>query len=493
MSFSPKAASLPMGGSAEHEVSRLLSHLPRSWLARAFPAATAVAALMIAALVGRFFADGHTTYAAALVLAVCYAPLVLLDFTVAFAIYVGILFVQDISALSIGPNSIGVLVLLGWAGTFINRSSRTARLRDHARLLLLLFLLAVWLAMTILFSSSAYAAENGLQNWLVAVLAFVVALTTPRKARDVAIIAIAFIAGAVASVLYGLASGAFSSAAISAGEAGRFTGGGGDPNVQAAGFLAAMFLCPGLWPMVRGKIARFCLVVAFVAITIGFFATQSRGGFISLAFAALVGIALLPEQRKRLIGLAGAACAGLGVVAAVNPAAVSRITDFSGGTSGRSDIWTVAWKIFNTHPAVGIGINNFQTVEPRYALQSGALKRADLITEVPHLVHNVYLQMLTEAGIIGFLIFLLVIAGCVRSSWFAARRFDAIGRTGYGDLARAILLAEIGMLSAQFFISDGEDLRLWILLGLGPALLSLARRSRPARKLTGELDQALQQ
>jgi len=240
-----------------------------------------------------------------------------------------------------------------------------------------------------------------------------------------------------------------------------------------------MFLCPGLWPVARSRVARVSLLLAFTSVAVGFFATQSRGGLISLAFAAAAGFVLLPRQRKRLLGLAGAASVGLGVIATVNPGAVSRITDFGGGSSGRTDIWAVAWKIFTDHHWVGIGLSNFQTVEPRYALRSGELKRADLITEAPHLVHNVYLQLLTETGAIGLLIFLCVIAGCLRASWLAARQFDMIGRLGYGDLARAVLMAEIGMLSAQFFISDGEDLRLWILLGLGPVLLSLARRTQP--------------
>jgi hypothetical protein len=34
-------------------------------------------------------------------------------------------------------------------------------------------------------------------------------------------------------------------------------------------------------------------------------------------------------------------------------------------------------------------------------------------------------------------------------------------------------MGTIGMLAAIFFISDGFDWRLWILLGLGPALLAL--------------------
>ena len=469
----------PFGGSAADGLPR-----PPGWVPRIPTPAIVAAALLIAAIAGRFFADGRMMYAAAIALGLCYGSLVLVNFTLAFALYVGVLFIQDISALSVIPNSMGVLILLGWIGMFITRSARTGVLREHSRLLLVLALFTVWLSLSVLWATNAYEAENGLQTWLLAALAFVVVLTALKSPRDVTIIATAFIGGAVASVIYGIATGALSAATAEAGEAGRFTGGGGDANVQAAGFLVAMFLCAGLWSLARSRVARLSLLVAFISVTIGFFATQSRGGFISLAFAAVTGFVLLPSQRKRLLGLAAAACVGLGVIAAANPGALVRITNFGGGTSGRSEIWTVAWKIFTDHPWVGIGLSNFQTVEPRYTLKSGAITRVELISEDPHLVHNVYLQLLTETGVVGALIFLVVIAGCLRASWLAAHQFDAIGRVRYGDLARAVLMAEIAMLSAQFFISDGEDWRLWILLGLGPVMLSLARRTQPTRDPT---------
>ena len=214
-------------------------------------------------------------YAAAIALGLCYGSLVLVNFTLAFALYVGVLFIQDISALSVIPNSMGVLILLGWIGMFITRSARTGVLREHSRLLLVLALFTVWLSLSVLWATNAYEAENGLQTWLLAALAFVVVLTALKSPRDVTIIATAFIGGAVASVIYGIATGALSAATAEAGEAGRFTGGGGDANVQAAGFLVAMFLCAGLWSLARSRVARLSLLVAFISVTIGFFATQS--------------------------------------------------------------------------------------------------------------------------------------------------------------------------------------------------------------------------
>jgi O-antigen ligase len=448
------------------------------------PAAITAIALVIAVIVGRFFADGRMTLGAALVLAVCFGPLAFLNLTMALAVYIAILFIQDTAALSVGPNSFGVLVLLGWAGTLITRTGRRAVIREQRRLLLVLASFALWLTLSLIWAGNTGDTAIALETWLLAIVAFVLTITVVRSPRDVAIVAIAFIVGAVVSVAFGVSTGALSAAATSTTETaatGRLTGGGGDPNVQAAGFMIAMFLCAGLWSLAGRRLPRIGLVLAFIVVAVGFFATQSRGGLIALAVATIVGLAVLPRQRKRLLGLAGAAGVGLGVIALANPTAISRMTDLGGGTSGRSDLWTVAWNIFNDHPWIGIGLSNFQVVEPRYTLISGPLSRVDLVAESPHLVHNVYLQLLTETGVVGLALFLILVGGCLRASWLAAERFDVSGLVGYGDLARATLMAEIAMLTAQFFISDGDDWRLWILLGLGPVLLSIARRAPPLR------------
>lgn len=460
-----------------------LDERPRSalWIPPIPPVAIVGLALLIGVVTGRFFGDGRVTLAAALVLGVYYGPLAFLDLTVALAVYVSILFVQDAAALSIGPNTVGVLVFLGWIGTLVTRTARPAVLREQSRLLLALLLFALWLTLSSLWASNPGNVGAGLKTWLIAILAFILTITTLRSPRDVAVIGVAFIIGAVISVTFGTASWALSPTAESVGEVtaqgGRFTGGGGDPNVQAAGFIVAMFLCAGFWGLARRRLARLGLLLAFIIVAIGFFATQSRGGLLALAVAAVAGLVVLPGQRKRLLGLTAAAGVGLGIVAFVNPSAITRMTDIGGGSSGRSDIWQVAWTIFKRHPLNGIGLNNFEAVEPHYTLNSGTLSRVELIVDKPHLVHNVYLQLLTETGIVGFVIFLVVIVASMRASWLAAKRFDASGHFGYGDLARAALMASIAMLAAQFFISDGDDWRLWILLALGPVLLSLARRS----------------
>ncbi len=490
MSSFPAPAGAPRWG-AEFESARSRSRQ----MPRIRTSLIVAAALLLAIVAGRFLADGRISYGLAIVVGVCVGPLAFLNVTLTLALYVAILFVGDAHSLGVGPNSVGVLLALGWAGTLVSRTARPVVLREQPRLLLAVALFALWLTLSLIWAASPPDTSIGLQNWLIAMLAFIITITTLQSPRAVAIVAVAFIVGAVISVAFGLASGGLSANAEVTGEVtaqgGRFTGGGGDPNVQAAGYLVAMFLCAGCWSLTRRRLAHAGLLLAFVITTVGFFATQSRGGLLALAFASIAGLALLPRQRKRLLGLTAAAGIGLAVVAAANPAAISRMTNFGGGSSGRDDLWHVAWTIFTQHHWIGIGLNNFEAVEPRYSLNSGALNRVELIAEHPHLVHNLYLQLLTETGVIGFGLFLLVIVTCLRASWLAARDFDAAGRKSYGDLARAALMAAIAMLATQVFISDGFDWRLWILLGTGPVLLSLARRARAEAPAQSEISRPM--
>jgi O-antigen ligase len=444
------------------------------------------AALVAALVVGRFIADGRIKYGLAIVVGSIYVPLVFFDLAAGLALWVAVLFFQDLSVLSFGPNAMGVLVALGWIGALLSRRGMVPALRQHRGLLLMVALFCLWLSLTIAWADRAGPAAQESGYWWLAALAFVIVLTSLHTARDVRVVALAFVIGAVGSVLIGLASGGLTANVDSVGQTavqGRFTGGGGDPNVQAAGYVAAMFLTIGLLSVYRRAAARAWLLLAFMLVTIGFIATQSRGGLVALVIATIAALILSPRQRGRILGLVAVAGVAVVVLLAVQPGALSRIVDLGGGSSGRSDLWTVAGDVFSGHPIVGVGAGNFVVVEATYVLQPGSISRIQYLTSVPHLVHNTYLQLLAETGIVGCALFLMVIAGCLRTGWRAIKRFEDEGQVEYAEVTRAVLTGTVGMLTTLIFISDGDDLRLWVLLALLPVLGTLASQTRPSERL----------
>lgn len=435
------------------------------------------AALLISAAAARLIAGGHMSLGIGVVLAVSYIPLVLIDLPVAIAVGAGLFFIEHLRVLSVGPSAVEFVLLFAWLGAVALRSDRAPLLRQHRSLVIAIVLFAGWLTMSITWAEQSGRASHDDLNWWVAALVFLVVSTSLRSPRDVLIVVVGLVAGAVLSVAIGFAGLDNSFDPVAAARiGGRFTGGGGDPNTQAAAFVAAMFLAGGLLSVFRRPAARVVLLLALGLVTAGFLATQSRGGLLALGAATLAALLLSRGHRARLLGLVAVAASGVAVWTLTNPDALSRITDIGGGGNGREDQWTIAWRIFTGHPVLGIGLNNFQAVEGRYTLQPGGLTHVRLLAETPELVHNTYLQLLAETGVLGLLAFLVVAVASLRCSLLAARRFEAIGESRYASVARAVLMGTIGMLAALFFLSIGDDERLWVLFALGPVLLAVASR-----------------
>lgn len=449
-------------------------------------------AVLACGLCGRFIAEGRTKYAAVILLAAVFGPVAFFDLAAALAVWVAVLFVQDLRVLSSGPNAIGVLVALGWLGAFVARSGRFELLKGHRGVLVTTLLFCIWLTLSTAWAQDASTAASQAGSYWLSGLALLVVITTVRSSREASVVALAFVLGAAVAAVIGLAGGSLDTATNAAGQtavSGRLTGGGGDPNLQAAAFVAAMFVCIGLMGFHRRRAVRIGLVLALALITVAFFKTESRGGLIALIVAAIAAVVLSPGRRRAVLNLFAIVATVACVVLAVSPGAFTRITDVGGGTSGRNEIWRVAWLVFEQHPVLGVGANNFSVVEPNYALDLNNATYVGYIAETPQVIpaHNSYLQMLADAGVIGLVAFLAAIIACLRAGWLAARIFDRTGRPAHAQLARACLMGSIGFLTAIFFITDGWDFRLWILLGLGPALLALARRSpapeaRPRRR-----------
>ena len=61
----------------------------------------------------------------------------------------------------------------------------------------------------------------------------------------------------------------------------------------------------------------------------------------------------------------------------------------------------------------------------------------------------------------------------MRAAWNFRRSGDVPGET----LARSIFVAMCGLLAADFFISQMYNKQLWLMLGIGPAMLAVSQLS----------------
>jgi len=167
------------------------------------------------------------------------------------------------------------------------------------------------------------------------------------------------------------------------------------------------------------KDKRLLLVIALVLMAIAILLTGSRGGVISLL--GVVGFVLLTNrlrtnknenenvskeerraQFRRNVAFVGG---GLGLLIVLigavlllgGDASLVRGVGFTGQedvSSGRLHFWSVALQIFKDYPILGAGLDSFGTAFPRYDSWNGTFRVEQ--------AHNDYLQILADAGILGF-------------------------------------------------------------------------------------------
>jgi O-antigen ligase len=442
--------------------------IPRSEPPIAIPPSLLVAAAVAAAaLVGAAMARDVQLGVAATA-ALVFAPLSLINLPIAIVCWLPTVSLIALAALNVGPNLAAMMIAFAWLGSLAGRDPRTVRLLvEHRSVLTMTAALVLWMLLSMAWAPEPRVGSDLFFGWVVAG-AIVLILATTLTTRGHLKLAIgAFIAGVVVSVAVGVLGGAVQEGSD------RIVGGSGDPNFLAAGIVPAMVLAFGLAASSRRGWVKLAVAGAIALLTIGLLTTGSRGGFIA-AIVALVAVLVLTKRRRAwvvamillMVGVAGAAIS-------VDSAAWERITDLS-ESSGRSELWTVAWQVWQDHPAVGVGFQGFVDHASTYARELGPLEFSEFLAEEPKLVHNSYLELLAEAGVIGLGLFIAVAVACLRRTWLAVRGFEAQGDEEMGILARSLIAATVALLAAGFFISGSTDRRLWVLFALGPALAACA-------------------
>jgi putative inorganic carbon (HCO3(-)) transporter len=209
------------------------------------------------------------------------------------------------------------------------------------------------------------------------------------------------------------------------------------------------------------KLAAFVITLAGIA---GVIATQSRAPAALLGLA-LVGVAILavPLRALSLRGLVGgglfALVAGAAVLVPNLDAVRARLFgDLAASIQFREEYNDAALAMWNEHPLLGVGPNNESLDLPFFAPRLASIvkeleqfqSRADIRASAP--VHNVYLLMLAEDGIIGLAAFLMLLFGTLRRGVYATAASEGA--------VRGICLGLCVGLVADF-AQQGVDFSLW--------------------------------
>jgi O-antigen ligase len=289
----------------------------------------------------------------------------------------------------------------------------------------------------------------------------------------------AFVSGSLFAVMLGFFGTYAATASVNDA---RLSGGFDDPNELAAVLVPSLVFCGYAFAALGDRRIRWVLLPVAGMLGVALLRTDSQAGLLALATALVLALIFSGELRKQAAAIV--AClvvAGtLFYTLVTAPVAFQTILS-SNNTSNRESVWAVAGSVISDHPLAGVGAGNFSVVEPFYTVRAINLPRVDLITE-GELVHNSYLQVLAEMGIVGLVAFLGVIASTLVVGVGAVRALQRGGDVESEWLARAVVIGTAAMLVAYFFATNHYEKQLWLMLGTCAALSSVARSSRSARR-----------
>jgi putative inorganic carbon (HCO3(-)) transporter len=169
------------------------------------------------------------------------------------------------------------------------------------------------------------------------------------------------------------------------------------------------FASGGTDPVLR-TLSRWCLPLAAIALLV----TQSRGGLLAFVAILLVHVFLSARDRKtraRQVALVLIICLVAVAVAGFFFQRLTEIDDFT--AVSRLAIWGGAFTVFARSPWLGIGFGNLR------ALMGGLLNLPEGWTGD---AHNLYLELLAETGVIGLVLFSILIVFALRAALKQMRR-----------------------------------------------------------------------
>ena len=220
--------------------------------------------------------------------------------------------------------------------------------------------------------------------------------------------------------------------------------------LEVLGIFGISIACWGRWPIWVKLLALYGAGVCYV----GIFLSASRGGFLSSAasFVVFLGLSLWALRRtgKQLfVKIGGIAIAAAVLIFVIGNVYTNRmlylndrgdwIADQS-ANGNRLDLWKAAIQQFKLEPIIGTGSGTY--------LFYGREFRTEKIDNDPVEVHNDYLHLLAEYGIIGGVAFLFFFGAHVGNGW---KNFQRLGPKRIAVSTRITsnsLALQIGALSA---------------------------------------------
>lgn len=367
-----------------------------------------------------------------------------------------------------GAKVAGLLLFLSWFAAKSLRPDPRGRTLSEAQpgLMVAAVALASWSAISVAWAHSRGTAMSSTYTLVLDMLLLPIVFYAIQRREHFVWIVGAFVIGATASAMIGL------------GQSGsRQVGALGDADGEGTLLATSLILAFGLIAYLpRRSLVRRWAMLAAVIVFVGVINTGSRGALVALGCGLAAGVILGGRWRAKAVVavLLAAGAAGLYFGTLAPHAATEHLSGTS--STGRTDLWKVGLRVFESHPVGGAGAGNFSTVSVDYLQEVNNIGHGQfIISQQPKPVHNTYLELLADLGVPGLIAFLSLAGGSIAAAIKAAHIYERRGDARAELLSRCVALAVIAQLSGAFFITNLPEKLLWLLLALPLPLLAVAQ------------------
>lgn len=236
---------------------------------------------------------------------------------------------------------------------------------------------------------------------------------------------------------------------------------------------------PFLVLLARGKpMAHQIIIYAILSLSMGAtLCTLTRAAWICVPLAVIVACVVMKMWRHLVVFLLVIGAA-LPLLYIVSPSMQSRVRDFSelmdwsGSFGQRVAIWECAGRIIGEHPIFGIGYGKYIF---RKAYYLNPVEGAEALCDV----HNTYLEILVERGIVGFITTLLLYAYFFRRAMLLSKNGDVWGRAYFAYFVAISCAFGLFSLTGNVYLKE-TGRYLWQLAALSWCVpLSLSKAKEP--------------